>query len=527
MQGGFAMNIAQGLAHAKKTFGTHQAVVCGETRYTWEDFDQRTDALARGLAALGVERGDRVAVLMLNCHCYLELYYACARMGAVIVPLNIRLARPEIVYILNDSESKVLAVDKTFSPYATGRDTFPTVENVVYIGDETPEGMINYEDVVSKGSHMQESVDQEMDDEDLAGLFYTGGTTGRAKGVMLTHQNVMSNAMNGIIALNFSNRSKWLHAAPMFHLADVGAIFALTMLGACHVFIPMFNPVHVLQAIQNEKVTVTVLVPTMVNAVLNHPDVDSYDLSSLQGLVYGASPMPVELLKKGLQKWGQIFVQGYGMTETSPLLTVLPSWDHIPDGTSEQVRRLSSCGKEVLGVEVRVVNAEDEDVKPGEIGEIIARGPNVMKGYWRMPEATAAAINDGWMHTGDLATIDDENFIYIVDRAKDMIISGGENVYSVEVENALYTHPAVLEAAVIGIPDAAWGEAVHAVVVCKPGMSATSDELIAHTHSLIAGYKVPRSIEFLPEPLPKSGAGKILKRNLREKYWAGKSRNVN
>ncbi len=263
------MNIAQGLAHAKKISGTRQAVICGETRYTWEEFDQRTDALARGLASLGVLRGDRVAVLMLNCHRYLELYYACARMGAVIVPLNIRLARPEIVYILNDSESKVLVVDKTFAGYIAGRDTVPLLENVVFCGNETPESMINYDDVVSKGSHMQESVDQEMEDNDLAGLFYTGGTTGRAKGVMLSHKNMMSNAINALIAIGFNNQDKWLHAAPMFHLADIGAIFSLTMLGTCHVFIPVFNPVHVLQAIQNEQVTATVLVPTMLNAVLN------------------------------------------------------------------------------------------------------------------------------------------------------------------------------------------------------------------------------------------------------------------
>jgi long-chain acyl-CoA synthetase len=237
--------------------------------------------------------------------------------------------------------------------------------------------------------------------------------------------------------------------------------------------------------------------------------------------------MPLELLKKGLQKWGPIFVQAYGMTETAPLLTMLNPQDCSVDGTPEQVRRLASCGKESLGVEVRVVNADGEDVKPGEIGEIIARGPNIMLGYWRMPEATAAAIVDGWYHTGDLATIDEENFLFIVDRAKDMIISGGENIYCVEVENALYTHPAVLEAAVVGIPDETWGESVHAVIVCKPGTYASSDELISHVRTQIASYKIPRSIEFHTEALPKSGAGKILKRDLREKYWAGKSRRVN
>ncbi|HEY6287188.1 MAG TPA: long-chain-fatty-acid--CoA ligase [Ktedonobacteraceae bacterium] len=521
------MNISQGLAHAQKIAGTRQAIVCGDTCYTWNEFDQRTDALARGLASLGIQPGDRIAVLMLNCHRYLELYYVCARMGAVIVPLNIRLARPEIVFILNDSESKVLIVDKTFASYVIGRDTFPSVENVLYNGDVTPEGMLNFEQLVSNGTQIQQSADQEMEDNDLSGLYYTGGTTGRAKGVMLSHKNVVSNAFHMIMATSYTCQDTYLHAGPMFHLADIASTFAVTMVGGCHVFIPLFNPVHMLEAVQREKVTTTLIVPTMINALLNHPDVDNYDISSLRRITYGGSPMPLELLKKGLQKWGPIFVQAYGMTETAPLLTMLDPQDCSIDGTPEQLRRLASCGKESLGVEVHVVNADGENVKPGEIGEIIARGPNIMLGYWRMPEATAAAIVDGWYHTGDLATIDEENFIYIVDRAKDMIISGGENIYCVEVENALYTHPEVLEAAVVGIPDETWGESVHAVIVCKLGTNVSSDELISHTRTQIASYKIPRSIEFRAEALPKSGAGKILKRDLREKYWEGKSRRVN
>jgi long-chain acyl-CoA synthetase len=523
------MNITQLLTHAKKVSGKREAITCGDTRYTWIEFDQRTQYLARSLASLGVKRGDRVAVLMLNCHRYLELYYACARMGAVIVPLNIRLARPEIVFILNDSGSKVLVVDKAFAPYITGRDTYETVNEIIYAAneeDELPQGAHNYEQLITQGEHLPDA-DQEMHEEDLAGLFYTGGTTGRAKGVMLSHGNVVANAMNVAVAAGYNDRDTFLHTAPMFHLGNTGSAFALTLVAARNVFNPMFNPVLFMKTVQDESVTLSFVVPTMFNAIINHPDVDKYDLSSLRRLAYGASPMPVELLKRGLERYGQIFSQGYGMTETSPLLTGLDLLDHVLDGTPEQVRRLASAGKEVAGVEVRVVNAKGEDVTPGEIGEVIARGPNVMRGYWNMPEATAAAIVDGWMHTGDLATVDDENYIFIIDRAKDMIISGGENIYSVEVENALYTHPAVLEAAAVGIPHPTWGEAVHAVVVLKPGASASEEDLIEHTRTQIAGYKVPRSVEFSDEALPKSGAGKILKRNLRDKHWQGQDRSVN
>jgi long-chain acyl-CoA synthetase len=524
------MNIAQGLAHAVKVAGNRPAISCGEAEYTWSQFAYRTDCLARGLADLGVRRGDRVAVLMLNCHRYFELYYACARMGAVIVPLNTRLAPPEFNFILDDSEARMLVVDKTATSFMSKDESFSSIQQIVYSGSQTEEApaeMLHYERLVQQGAARRASADQEVGEDDLYGLFYTGGTTGRAKGVMLSHNNIVSNAMHFIMATGIDERDVYLHAAPVFHLGDLGGAFGAAMQGACQVFLPQFQPVQVLQTIQANRVTMTVLVPTMINVLLNHPEVDNYDVSSLRALIYAASPMPVELLKKGLRKWGQVFLQGYGMTETAPVLTMLRQWDHIVDGTPEQVRRLSSCGKQVLGVEVRVVTARGEDVKPGEIGEIIARGPNVMLGYWRMPEATAEALKDGWMHTGDLATVDEEHFLYILDRAKDMIISGGENIYSVEVEQALSTHPAVLEAAVIGIPDEQWGEAVHAVVVCKPGMQASGEELIAHTRTRIAGYKVPRSIEFRTEALPKSGVGKILKRELRQPYWVDKSRNVN
>ena len=293
-------------------------------------------------------------------------------------------------------------------------------------------------------------------------------------------------------------------------------------------FLPGFAPQAALEAIEKHKVTKTIMVPTMINFLVNFPAVKNYDCSSLDLLLYGASPMPVDRVKAAVEVFGPKLCQAYGMTETSPLLTAMKlEWTHY-DGTAEEVRRLASCGREISGVEVRVVDQKTgADVKPGEFGEIIARGPNVMLGYWKRPKETEEALRGGYMHTGDVATIDSENFIFIVDRAKDMIISGGENVYCSEVENAIYEHPAVLEASVIGIPDANWGEAVLAIVVPREGTTPTEQDIIAHCRTLIAGYKCPKSVVFQDAPLPKSGAGKILKTELRKPYWEGKEKAVN
>lgn len=372
------MNIAQSLAHTVKVAGNRPAIACGETEYTWSQFAYRTDCLARGLAHVGIKPGERLAVLMLNCHRYFELYYACARMGVVIVPVNIRLAPPEVAFLLQDSEARALVVDKAFAALAVQPEIASCVQEVVYGGpasDAAPAGMQHYERLVQQGAERHTSADQASADEALFGLFYTGGTTGRAKGVMLSQKNIVSNAMHLIMACGVDARDVWLHTAPMFHLGDLGAAFALAMVGARHVFVPQFQPILFLQAIQTQQVTMTMLVPTMVNAVLNHPEVDRYDVSSLHTLIYAASPMPVELLKQGLKKWGPIFLQGYGMTETAPIMTMLHKHEHRVDGTPEQVRRLSSCGKQVLGVEVRVVTGSGEEIKPGKSARSVLLDP--------------------------------------------------------------------------------------------------------------------------------------------------------
>ncbi|OAI42794.1 hypothetical protein AYO38_11215, partial [bacterium SCGC AG-212-C10] len=369
---------------------------------------------------------------------------------------------------------------------------------------------------------------REWDENDMLDLCYTGGTTGLPKGVMLTQRNIVSNAINACMLTGFGENDTWLHVAPMFHLADAWACYAVTMVGATHVFIPGFTPQATLDAIEQHKVTVTILVPTMINMLVNFPDLAKHDTSTVRLILYGASPMPVDRLLAAVKVLGPKLVQAYGMTETAPLLTSMKADWVTYDGSEEDTRRLASCGRQIPGVEVRVVDEETGvDVKPGEVGEVIARGANVMAGYWNRPAETAAALRDGYMHTGDLATIDDKNFIYIVDRAKDMIISGGENIYSTEVENALYEHPAVLEAAVVGIPDDRWGEAVLAVVVPREGATVTEQEIIEFCRTLIAGYKCPKQVVLQAAPLPKSGPGKILKTEIRKPYWEGKTKMVN
>jgi long-chain acyl-CoA synthetase len=517
------VNITQGLRRALQINPTGRATVFGDRRRNWREIGERVARLASGLRSLGAGEGERVAVLMLNSDRYLELYLATGWAGAVIVPLNIRWSAIENEDALRDCRARILVVDKTFA--ATGASLAKTLPELSLIFADDGPALPEAENCETLIEHSPSMPDAMRAGADLAGIFYTGGTTGRSKGVMLSHRNLMVNALNTLGEGLFPGSSIYLHAAPMFHLANGAAMYSLLLSGGSNVIIQGFSPETAMNAIQTERVTDVLLVPTMIQMLVDHPALGSYDLSSLRNIVYGASPISEALLDRAMVALpGVQFTQAYGMTELSPMATLLPWKDHNADGRAKGRHR--GAGRATLDCEVRIVDADDKPVPSGTVGEIVVRGDNVMMGYWERPEETARAVIDGWMHTGDGGYMDEDGFIYVVDRVKDMIISGGENVYSVEVENAIAQHPAVAQCAVIGIPSAQWGEQVHAVVVTRSGGQVSEEELIAFCRTLIAGYKCPRSVDISGTPLPLSGAGKVLKRELRRPFWESRARQV-
>jgi len=518
------MYLTQALHRAEQQHPNRVAVRFGEREYTFREFTQRVARLAGALQSLGMQDGDRVAMLALNSDRYLEYQMGVPWGGGVLNPCNTRWSVAEIAYSLGDSGSSILLVDDQFAPMVEQlRQQAGTVREVIYCGEgAVPDGMLGYEQLLARSAPVPDAVRR---GEDLAGIFYTGGTTGFPKGVMLSHTNMCSSGL-ALRAEGLADAGgAYLHAAPMFHLADMGLAMPQWFEGNTHVIVPAFNPELVLDMIERCRVTHALFVPTMIQMMVDHPAMKKpRDLSSLKGIAYGASPISEAVLDRAMAALpGVGFTQAYGMTELSPLATINPAYYHSTEG--RKLGKLRSAGRAGFCVEVRVVDSAGNEVPRGTVGEVAVRGPNVMQGYWNKPEQTAQALRNGWMHTGDGAWMDDDGFIFIADRLKDMIISGGENVYSAEVENILAQHPAVASCAVIGIPSEEWGETVHAVVVGKPGQAVDAEALIAHCKQLIAHYKCPRSIEFR-EALPLSGAGKILKTTLREPFWKGRSRNV-
>ena len=518
------MYLTQALHRAVQQHPDRIASIFGTRQRSFAEFADRVARLAGALQRLGMKPGDRVAMLAMNSDRYLEYQMAVPWAGGVLNPCNVRWSVAEIAYSLNDSGSSILIVDDNFLPLiAQLRTDTPVLREVIHCGDgAAPSGAHSYEGLIAAASPVPDAVRR---GDDLAGIFYTGGTTGFPKGVMLSHTNMMSSGL----AMRADGLAQpdgvYLHAAPMFHLADMGVAMPHWIEGNTHAIVAAFNPETVLDVMARDRVTHVLLVPTMVQMLVDHPAMQQpRDLSALHTIAYGASPMSEAVVDRAMKALpGVGFIQAYGMTELSPLATLNPAWYHTAEG--RKAGKLRSAGRASHCTEVKIVDAEGHEVPRGTVGEVIVRGPNVMQGYWNKAEQTAAALKNGWMHTGDGAYMDDDGFIFIADRLKDMIISGGENIYSAEVENALAQHPAVAACAVIGIPNDQWGESVHAVVVLKPDVKPEASELIDHCKALIAGYKCPRSVDFVAA-LPLSGAGKVLKTTLREPFWKGRTRNV-
>jgi long-chain acyl-CoA synthetase len=507
------MQITHGLRRAIQVNADGIATIYGGRRHTYRTFVDRVARLAGALAELGAARGDRVAALALNSDRYLEYFFACWTLGAVAVPINTRWSPREQIDALQDSGSSLLLVDDAFAGVSGElRKACPDLRACVFMGEgATPPQMHAFEEIVGAA---EPAADAGCGGDDLAAIYYTGGTTGRSKGVMISHRNFVFNSVNYTATVPFDQTLHWLHGAPMFHVADANGILTTTLHGGMHSFLPSFDVEKALALIQDNRVNFCLFVPTMINMIVNHPALARYDVSHPVRCQFGGSPMPEAVLRKAMQvlpSW--TFINGYGMTELSPFLTGFELTAAMAGGPEAAL--LKCCGRAAIGSEVRIVNDKDEPLPAGEIGQLLVRGDNVMQGYWNRPEETAAALAGGWLHTGDLATMDEAGRLYIVDRLKDMIITGGENVYPTEVEQVIYQVPGVIECAVIGLPDEKWGERVHAVVRCAPGSRLTAEELIAHCRRFLGGYKCPRGVTFRDEPMPLTGPGKIRKNELR------------
>ncbi len=517
------MNIWMTLGKALDLYPEKIGIVDRDRSYTYRQVGERVAGLARFFQKQGIQPEDRISILEVNSHVFLEAYYAAAGLGAILNPLNYRLAAREIAFILNNAGSRWLIAATRFADIVKGalKEGVP-LEGIVWIGgfpeEKFPIACQNLEDIIS--AHAGKFEPLAINEERVAHLYYTSGTTGRPKGVMLTHKNVCSHALGTIAELKLVDTDVWGHIAPMFHLADAWATFAITWVGGRHVMVAQFEAEAVMATIEQQKITLSNLIPTMLNLMIKHPRVAEYDFSSLREILSGGAPIAPELVKNIMETLGCDYIQTYGMTETSPYLTFSILKEHLKSlPPVEQLTFKSKTGRPAVGVDLKVVDEQGIPIVADDqqVGEIWVRGDTVTPGYWNQPEETVNAFTDGWLRTGDLATLDSEGYVNIVDRKKDMIVTGGENVYSTEVENVLYMHPKILEAAVFGVPDEKWGEAVNAAVVLKAGETATADEIISFCKEHQAAYKAPKAVVFLEE-LPKTGSGKIYKKGLRDPY---------
>jgi acyl-CoA synthetase (AMP-forming)/AMP-acid ligase II len=493
------------------------ATIQGDRKRTWNEFVERVSRLGAGLTSLGVSKGDRVAILALNSDRYFEYYFGCWWIGAVAVPMNLRWSALENAHSLNDSGAETLFIDDQYLAMAEDilKDS-PGVKTKIHLGDSsTPNGFESYENLIATNEPID---DAGAGGEDLAGIFYTGGTTGFPKGVMLPHRGLWASGTALVAKRNLGSDAVYLHAAPMFHIADGAYSMGIAVCGGTHAFIPGFTPAATSDAIHDFSVTDVLLVPTMVRMILDDPNFDNAKFSSLRNIAYGASPMPEGVIRKALELLPNVeWTQAYGQSELSPIATLCgPEWHNFDDGNNGRIR---SAGQAAICNELKIATEDGTELPRGEVGEVWVRGGNTMLGYWKRPEETERTLVNGWVRTGDAAWMDDEGFVFIADRLKDMIISGGENIYSTEVENALSKLEGIAEVAVIGIPSEKWGETVHAIIVPGQGVELKEHQVIDHCRDMIAHYKCPSSVEFRSEPLPLSGAGKVLKKDLRAPFW--------
>ncbi len=512
------------LSKAVQSYPENLAVICGDNKYSYVQLKERVDKLTLGLKSLGIEKNDKVAIINSNCHHFLEAYFAAVKLGAVLVPVNYRLSPKDFIYILNNSQAKTLIAQPEFLSWISEkRDEIHGLKNIILtesVGSENFFGEhLEYEPLLKEVAHKEEPP-EEIKDSDIAQIYYTSGTTGRPKGVILTHKNNHVHAQGTIAELGLSSKDRWLHVSPMFHLADAWAVWSITEVGGTHVMVPSFEPEKVLQAIQDHKVTLSNFIPTMLNILVNFPDVKNYNSSSLRLIMSGGAPIAKEVVRKVLEIFGCDYIQTYGLTETSPFLTMSILKDNMKELPFEKkLRYMVTTGRPFFNVSLKVIKDDGTEVVPNEeeVGEIIVKGDTISPAYWELPEETENRILDGWLYTRDLAVINPEGYVTIVDRKDDMIITGGENVYSIEVEDVLYSHPCILEAAVIGLPDPIWGEAVTAVVVVKGSEKVSEDEIINYCKLNLAHFKAPKKVIFTDQ-LPKTGSAKIYKYKLREMY---------
>jgi fatty-acyl-CoA synthase len=499
------------------------AIVSGERRLTYAEFGERCERLGAGLLELGVQPADRVAYLSFNNNELLEGYYAPLLAGAISMPLNVRLTPVELIGILNHAEPRVLIFEPDFAPMVERlRKACPAVQHWIEIGQP-------YEDLLSRGRLPRPDIFS-IDESAIAELFYTSGSTGTPKGVMLSHRTLYMHAWAVAVTFAHSDENIELHTIPLFHANGWGRAHSSVMMGLTQVMVRRFEPASVMRLIESEKATGMALVPTMANALLNCPELRAHDVSSMKEIMLGGAASSPELIGRLEDAFpGCRVLAGYGLTESGPVATSARHKSTVRYADEDdRLRHQAMAGWPLPGCEIRVVDLQMNDVPRDmqSIGEVVIRGDLIMDGYYKEPKATAEVLTDGWLHTGDMGVWDAENYIHIVDRKKDIIISGGENISSIEVERAIFSHPAVLECAVVSAPDPQWGEVPAAYVVRKPGANITEQELCAYLMGRIAKFKMPRRFEFSEAPLPKTGTGKIVKRQLREAFWSGKERRV-